>query len=610
MSIRAKLLLLTGVVLAAVLAGFVLLDRLVLLRSYRDLEVRQMGRSVDLVNTAIAQELRRIESTGEEWAYWDDTARFVDGRNPTFPKATLTDSSLSNLDLGFMILADVRGQIVAAKVINQKTGQAIPASRSFVDEVTERGALLRPMAENGVAGVIEVGSRAAIIDALPILNSRRELPSHGVLLLGMIIDDREVTGIAGRVRLPIEVVPQSDPSVASLFGSGAPNPPGATELVVRPIDARTVAGYAPVRDLRGGVAMIFRITAPREIYAEGVRAALYSTLALVVMGLVTFGVIHLLLGSLFLQRLSRITAFMGLLGTGGPLVLRLGAQGRDELAQLSRAVDGLLDTVQRTTDDLREATAQAIVANRIKTEFLANMSHELRTPLNHIIGFTELVADGTAGPVSATQREYLGDVLDSSRHLLSLINDILDLSKVESGKLELQPARIAVKGLLESSMRMITEKASKHGVELSLDLSEAPQEVVADERALKQVLFNLLSNGVKFTPDGGRLSVRVRRCPPANGSGALVEFAVRDTGIGVPPDDLRRLFAPYARGQASALAGYEGTGLGLALSKRLVELHGGRIWAESEGPGMGSTFRFVLPLERRQAPAVEMSVRR
>ncbi|HET6485954.1 MAG TPA: ATP-binding protein, partial [Spirochaetia bacterium] len=577
---------------------------------YRDLEVRQMGRSVDLVTTDIAQELRRIESTGQDWAYWDETARFVDGRNPTFEKVNLADSALSGLDLGFIIFADTRGRVVLAKVINQRTGQAIPASRSFVEEATEGGALLRPMSGTGIAGVIKVGSRAALIDALPILNSRRELPSHGVLLLGTIIDDREVTGISGRVRFPIEAVPQSDPSVRSLFGRSPPSPPGARELVVRPIDGRTVAGYTPIRDLQGGVGLILRITASREIYAEGVRAALYSTLALVVMGLVTFGVIHLLLGTLILQRLSRITAFMGLLGTGGPLMLRLGTGGRDELAQLSRAVDGLLDTVQKTTDDLREATAQAVVANRVKTEFLANMSHELRTPLNHIIGFTELVADGTAGPVSATQREYLGDVLDSSRHLLSIINDILDLSKVESGKLELQPARIAVRGLVESSMRMVTEKASKHGVELSLDLSEAPQEVVADERALKQVLFNLLSNGVKFTPDGGQLRVQVRRCPPASGSGARVEFAVTDTGIGIPPDDLKRLFAPYTRGQASAAAGYEGTGLGLALSKRLVELHGGRIWAESEGPGLGSSFRFVLPLERRQALAVEMSVRR
>jgi signal transduction histidine kinase len=362
------------------------------------------------------------------------------------------------------------------------------------------------------------------------------------------------------------------------------------------VDGATVYGYLPVRDVQGTLVLILRLTMPREILAEGMRTTLFSILAFVVMGLAIFASIHLHLGSVVLGRLSRIGSFMSRLGSGDQLTGRLAVEGSDELAHLSRAVNGLLDTVEKTNDGMRIATAEAVIANRTKSEFLANMSHELRTPLNHILGFTELVVDSTAGPVTSMQREYLEDVLSSGRHLLSLINDILDISKVEAGRLELEAAPVAVKGLLEASLRMVTEKAAKHGIELSLDAAQAPQAITADERKVKQVLFNLLSNAVKYTPDGGRVRVSVTCLPPGDGTRAMMEVTVADTGIGISAADRERLFTPYARGGGSVVGGNEGTGLGLALSRRLVELHGGRVWVESDGPGRGSTFRFVLPL--------------
>jgi signal transduction histidine kinase len=368
------------------------------------------------------------------------------------------------------------------------------------------------------------------------------------------------------------------------------------------VDGATLHGYLPVRDVQGNLALILRITMLREIFAEGMRTTLVSILAFVIMGLAIFTSIHLHLGSVVLGRLSRIGAFMSRLGTGDQFTGRLAVEGSDELARLARAVNGLLDTVEKTNDGLRIATQEAVIANRSKSEFLANMSHELRTPLNHILGFTELVVDGTAGPLTPTQSEYLGDVLSSGRHLLSLINDILDISKVEAGRLELEAAPVAVKGLMESSLRMVTEKAAKHGIELSLDAAGAPHAIVADERKVKQILFNLLSNAVKYTPDGGRVRVSVTCLPPRDGKRAMMEVTVADTGIGISAADKERLFTPYARGRGSAVGESEGTGLGLALSRRLVELHGGTIWAESDGPGMGSAFRFVLPLAP-EAPA-------
>ena len=258
-----------------------------------------------------------------------------------------------------------------------------------------------------------------------------------------------------------------------------------------------------------------------------------------------------------------------------------------------------------------------------KNEFLANMSHELRTPLNHMIGFTELVVDQKFGELNRTQKEYLNDALHSSKYLFALINDILDLKKMETGKLELEISEIDAKSLLENSITMIRERALNHGIQVSIDTDSAPVTLRADQDKLTQVLYNLLSNAAKFTPDGGtvtvsaKMSERICRRERLSGdtqgrwiiqnpaetetSGEIeqrpcVEFRVTDSGIGLNPADRVRIFKRFEQADGSSRKRFQGTGLGLSLSKKYVELHGGRIWAESDGEGKGSVFKFVLPL--------------
>lgn len=273
------------------------------------------------------------------------------------------------------------------------------------------------------------------------------------------------------------------------------------------------------------------------------------------------------------------------------------------LNQELRAMNEELKTMNQELEEreraLNEVNLRLGEASRAKSDFLSNMSHELRTPLSAIIGFTEILRDGLYGDLNEKQREYVEIVYKSSQHLLDLINDILDLSKVESGRMELNLEKFRLKEVLESSVSLLREKAMKHHIKMDLTIfPEADIEVEADKRKLKQILFNLLSNGVKFTPEGGSVEVIAKRA-----SDDLLEISVKDTGIGIKSEDIPKLFQEFTQLESPYTKKYEGSGLGLALTKRLVELHGGKIWVESEY-GKGSCFTFTLPV--KIIPAAEV----
>ncbi|HTS54287.1 MAG TPA: HAMP domain-containing sensor histidine kinase [Burkholderiales bacterium] len=254
-------------------------------------------------------------------------------------------------------------------------------------------------------------------------------------------------------------------------------------------------------------------------------------------------------------------------------------QARFENLELSEAL-----TEQR----IQERTRILEAASRHKSEFLANMSHELRTPLNAIIGFSEVLKDRMFGDLNPKQTEYVRTIYSSGHHLLSLINDILDLSKVEAGRMELVLTNFHLPIALENALTLVRERAQRQGMTLELRIDTQLGEFVADERKVKQILLNLLSNAVKFTSEGGTITVAAR----CTQDGA--EVSVSDTGIGIAPEDQDAIFEEFRQVGASYSKKREGTGLGLSLAKKFVEMHGGRIWVES-GAGKGSVFTFTLP---------------
>src|SRR5680860_364428 len=260
-----------------------------------------------------------------------------------------------------------------------------------------------------------------------------------------------------------------------------------------------------------------------------------------------------------------------------------------------RRLQGVIASARDMTELKRfEQTRQKNVelenASRMKSEFLANMSHELRTPLNGIIGFTEFLIDEKPGPLRPKQKEYLGDVLNSARHLLQLINDVLDLAKVEAGKMELHPETFPVRKAVEEVTAVIKSIAQKKHIAVGIEVSDGLDAVTLDQHKFKQVLYNLLSNAVKFTDEGGQVDIHARRLEPHR-----LEVQVRDTGIGIKAEDINRLFTEFEQLDSGTARRFEGTGLGLALTKKIIEFQGGRIDAQSE-PGKGSVFTVVLPV--------------
>jgi len=249
--------------------------------------------------------------------------------------------------------------------------------------------------------------------------------------------------------------------------------------------------------------------------------------------------------------------------------------------------------LEKAHEELKELTTELKRVAQVKSEFLANMSHELRTPLNSINGFSEVLYDETFGPLNEKQRQYVNNVLTSGKHLLLLINQILDMAKVEAGKMKLVLSSLPMKSLLNEISLLVEEMVGKKKIKMLLEIAEDLPNIEADDLKVKEILYNLLSNAVKFTPEGGKIGIRAKKAD------AEIEIVVWDTGVGIASENMDKIFEGFFRVDTPYSRLTEGTGLGLPLSKKLVELHSGKLSVESEGINRGTSVRFTLPIISR-----------
>ncbi len=265
-------------------------------------------------------------------------------------------------------------------------------------------------------------------------------------------------------------------------------------------------------------------------------------------------------------------------------------QAEDKLTAANNELKNLNRQLKVALVSARQTVSDSLAANETRNEFWANMGHELRTPLSAIIGLSELILDGQSGALNNSQEKHLGEVVQSAHHLLSLINDMLDLSRIEIGELKLEPSEIQLKYLLLEVLTLVKEKALKHGVKLRIETGNSPASITADERKLKQVLYSLLVDAVKSRPNGGQIRMR------AESAEGMLCISVEDTGNATEPGEREHIHEPAGRTCSYDGGRFQQTGVGLSLVRRLVELHGGRIWTENEAEGSEKAIRVTIPL--------------
>jgi signal transduction histidine kinase len=561
-----------GVVVLVVVVPILLLGELSASDTQRRLRTERLAlgaqaaeRGAEAIQTQVSLSLQQLESVGFRPGL-GAAVQLHDNIGVKF--ATLDPDYAGALtDMSAIDVADQAGRVLATvtPVSGFSGGSATPAVDSVADRDFFRVAI------TGTSIVAGVTTEPLFLDHAVVVAAPIRGQNNNVIV-GVLIGEIRGADLAGHLRSqlgPFEDLYVVD-GAGRLVGRAAGPSAAGLELGTDPIVHGLLSRRPVAGELRDPVTGTTALLTSAPIASTGDPG--WSVVAVQALG----GVEAETAGALAQQRELRL-ALVAILLVGSFAFARIAAGSLRQRKLLSTA----LDQVEAKS---REVEA----ANRHKSEFLANMSHELRTPLNAIIGFSEVLSQQMFGAVNPKQHEYLGDIGASGQHLLSLINDILDLSKVEAGKMELQPSRFSLAAALASVMMMVQERALRRGVELRTELDPNVDVVEADERKVKQVVLNLLTNAVKFTPAGGQVRLRAGR------DGAGVVVAVMDNGVGIAPADQARVFEEFAQARGTSMPEQEGTGLGLTLSRRLVELHGGTIWVESE-LGKGSTFTFTLP---------------
>jgi len=549
------------------------------------------GRSrAQLAERTLIAQLETLKRAVHDDGRWDETFEFVRGRNPTYLVGNWDADTFTNLAIDAVAFLAADGRVVAIRAYDAYTQRFPAPSAQLAATVAADGPLLRRLDGDVItSGLVLIGGEVYAWAGGPITRSsgQGEVGGHLILLHALGASFEAMLSELIDARVVLEVLPG-----AGRPGAG-PTPPGPDNPLFDDSDSDRLE----MRFLAGGTTeghnVVVRVLSARPVHAaaaSAARALFWSALAA---GLLVTALAVVFFERRLLGPLRLMSARLVEIGRAGDPAARLKAhRHEDEIGTVAQAANVMLaelEDAKRGADAARDA---ALAASRVKSEFLARMSHEIRTPMNGVLGMTELLE---RTELSARQRKYCDTIHRSAVSLLDIINDILDFSKIEARRLELQAIDFDLAALVEDTAELLASRT--HGRDLELIVAvrpAAPAIVHVDPLRLRQVLTNLIGNSLKFT-EHGEVVVTVDSGPVENGR-ALLAFSVTDTGIGIAPGALGRLFEPFAQADASTTRRYGGTGLGLAIARQLVELMGGTMTVTSE-LGRGSSFSFSLPAE-------------
>jgi signal transduction histidine kinase len=599
MTLHTRTLTIIGTTLFSLVILFYLFTNNFLLSNFAKLEEYFSRQYIERVAAIVESDLSAMSTVADDWASWDDTYAFIQDGNEEYVESNLRNETLIGLSLNLMVYVDTSGDIVISKAFDLESGQEASIAPDFEIHLTSGSLLLsHPDTASSISGIILYQDVPMLVVSEPILTSKAQGPIRGSLIFGRYLNEVENARLTDRVGASVSIQYAGDSSLPDDFQLAKAAISTETPVFTLALDEQNIASYVLLSDIEGNPLLIFRADMERNIYQQGRESTTY--ILLLILGV---SIIVGILALLYIERtvLSRV-AFLGssvsAIGSSGKFSKRVSITGNDELSHLADDINEMLAALQRAQMELQVAnrelikrTEQLEEASQAKSNFLAQMSHELRTPLNAILGFSELLLDNIPGQMNKEQRECLDDIHGGGRYLLDLINDVLDLSKIESGKVELKLESLDLLVIMRDVVQNVSPLLINNSQSITIDIIDGPLYVYAEQRMLRQVLLNLLSNAIKFTPVKGEIGISAK-CDEED-----CQISISDNGIGIKAEFNERIFEAFIQVETLSKETKKGTGLGLRICQQYVESMGGRIWVQSEY-GKGSIFTFTLPRKK------------
>lgn len=603
MSIRRKTILIIGATLIGMIVVVYGVSQLIFLNSFVQLEEKTVNGDVQRALNALNDRTDVIVSTNQDWSHWTDDYNFVadPAANDSFRHDNTHDGIFTTYGLNVMLFINSENKIVFEKGFDLNAGQEVPVPDSLSPYILPDGILLKHTDSSGgidqgpVEGIIMLPEGPMFISSSAILTTELEGPSHGSLIWGRYLNAQEIQNVTDKTRLSVNIYQMNDPQLPADYQNAAAALQGGTNIVTKPLDSQTIAGYTLLNDLFGKPALIFRVDIPRDIYGQGQASVFYFIIALLVVGVIFVGATLILLERIIISRLAFLNREVSDIRISTDLKTRVYASGEDELSSLATTINQMLDALSQAHENLEHHRDQALDALRLKAQIMANVSHDARTPLNIITLRIEMLQHGLYGPVTPQQSETLESIKVNASQLLFFINNLLDQAQLEAGKVKLDRVELRPRELLENLQVSMSPLANKKGLALRTEVDDnVPQALLGDPNRINQILSNLVVNAIKFT-DQGSVEVRFLRADNTHWA-----FRITDTGPGIPLEDQSRIFEAFWQVDGSSTRKVtRGVGLGLSIVSQLTNLMGGHVSVQSK-VGVGSTFTVVLPLDTNQ----------